>query len=191
MKPIDPLDAWMQTRNGGAYYFLAPDQSDMAIEDIARALSMQCRFNGHTEFFYSVAQHSVYVSQLLEEWGASREVVLCGLMHDASEAFLGDMVSPLKEMLPTYRFLEWQCHLAIAERFRLLKPWPEVVKDADLAMLDAERDALLKVAPHPWPRASMIEVPWDICEMTWQQAENLFLSRFRQLNPNFSQEDVF
>ena len=77
---------------------LHPD--DVNIVDIAHSLAMQCRFTGHTKVFYSVAQHSVLVSKLLERRGCDHATVLWGLMHDAAEAYLvGDVATPVKKSL--------------------------------------------------------------------------------------------
>ena len=77
---------------------LQPDQ--ILIEDIAHALSLQCRFNGHVKSFYSVAQHSLFVSVY------SNNASLFGLLHDAAEAYLGDLITPVKQKMPRYREYE-------------------------------------------------------------------------------------
>ena len=94
-------DIWIQTYTGKKFYPYAPKKEDVCIEDIAHALSMICRFNGHCKEFYSVAQHSYYVSVLCGDQREHR-VSYCqflaayGLMHDAAEAYLGDIPSPIK-----------------------------------------------------------------------------------------------
>jgi len=88
---------WIETYTGKLFYPLEPDIELIDIIDIAHALSMICRFNGHSDRFYSVAQHSVIVSNL-----ATPKNKLIGLLHDASEAYLTDVPRPLKPFLPDY-----------------------------------------------------------------------------------------
>lgn len=83
---------WIQTYSGKQFYPLRPDASLICIKDIAHALAMQCRYNGHSREFYSVAQHSVLVSN-----NVSRHYALWALLHDAGEAYLGDLVRPIKQ----------------------------------------------------------------------------------------------
>src|SRR6267378_1608096 len=83
--------AWIVTYSGLQFYHLAPTPEMVCIEDIAHALSQTCRWTGHTKFHYSVAQHSIYCSFLVPA-----EHALAALLHDASEAYLGDMNRPLK-----------------------------------------------------------------------------------------------
>lgn len=114
-----------------------PCPEDMHIEDIARALSQLCRFGGHTNRFYSVAEHSVLVYEVL---GPEHEA--WGLLHDACEAYLVDIPYPLK-MLPEfegYRLMEEKIQRAVAERFGLPWPMPEAVEHVDkrLAVLEME-----------------------------------------------------
>jgi len=85
----------VSTKSGRRVALLNPSPSQIVIGDIAHGLAHQCRFNGQTSKFYSVAQHSVLVASILP-----RELRLAGLLHDASETYLGDVVQPLKELLP-------------------------------------------------------------------------------------------
>ena len=82
---------WIQTMSGVIFYPLDPRPEEIRIEDIAHALSHQCRFAGHCREFYSVAEHSVRVSRELPQ-----EFMLWGLLHDASEAYLVDLPRPIK-----------------------------------------------------------------------------------------------
>jgi len=106
--------AWIQVYSGKRYYLLDPKIEDIEIKDIAHALSNICRFSGHTKTFYSVAQHSVIVGDLMVINNP-----LYGLLHDASEAYLGDITRPLKSLLPDYRLLEEITRNNIYKRFNL------------------------------------------------------------------------
>lgn len=135
----------MQTASGRAYYPGAPMSTDVDILDIAHALSNLCRFGGHCRRFYSVAEHSVLVSRVVPA-----EYALQGLLHDATEAYLVDVPRPLKHQLPQYGVFEATNWAAVAERFGL--PWElhESVKEADNAVLLAEKAQLLGPSPMPW-----------------------------------------
>lgn len=103
---------YLHTRTGRKIDITKVKPEDIEIEDIAHALSQICRFNGHTSCFYSVAQHSVRVSM-----SVAPPFALEGLLHDAAEAYLGDMVRPLKDLIPVYRRFEERFTKIIYERF--------------------------------------------------------------------------
>lgn len=126
---------YMLTFTGRHFRFDAFQPDDFDIRDIAHALSNVARFNGHTLTHYSVAQHSVFVSNLCLPEDA-RE----GLMHDAPEAYMGDMVGPLKRLavMHQFRVMEDRMWRALASKYRLRQQIPNSVKDADKTMLEAE-----------------------------------------------------
>jgi uncharacterized protein len=129
---------WMATRFGVKFYPLDPKSSEILPEDIAHALSNICRFGGHTKKFYSVAQHCVLVAQWITMNGGSREESAGGLLHDASEAYLGDVISPLKSFFPAYKVVEERAQEAIFKRFNLPVKMPAIVKKADQVILACE-----------------------------------------------------
>jgi hypothetical protein len=107
---------WIQTFTGKQFFPLEPDIELIDLMDIAHALSLQCRFAGHCRHFYSVGQHSLIVASL-----APPEYILEALLHDAAEAYLGDISRPVKAFMRDYRFAEFRLRLAIEERFSLKK----------------------------------------------------------------------
>ena len=111
--------------------------SDIEIIDIAHALSRQCRYNGHTEGFLSVARHSIWVAQRLQDRKYGRRTILTGLLHDAAEAYLGDMIRPLKHgsLGDGYKVVELALEEKIAEAFGLFSPLPDRVLEADRFVL--------------------------------------------------------
>lgn len=137
---------WVQTYKGHKFDFRDIQNSVIDLEDIAHSLSMQCRFNGHTKQFYSVADHSVNVSRTLPE-----EYALWGLLHDASEAYIGDLVRPLKQEMrhftPFYDQIEAEIQRHIYDHFGLVGPEPEIVRTHDNAWLLFERDHLFLTPP--------------------------------------------
>lgn len=169
---------WMQTFSGGKFYPLNPRAEDIILDDIARALSRICRFAGHTEQFYSVAQHSVYVSAMVP-----LEHAMCALMHDATEAYLVDVPRPLKKALPGYTVIEDNVWRVIAERFGLPEQIPDCVKEADNRVLMAEKNQLLKPGEE-WGFAEK-PAPIQIQRMTDDQAYLFFLRRFQFIARGF------
>lgn len=164
------------TRSGRTIDLFDPRPEDIHIGDIAHALSMQCRFVGHVSEFYSVAEHSVRVSFAVEEVAA-----LHALLHDASEAYLGDVSTPLKQTLPAYKALEQKMMRVIYAAFELdYGLWQHQVKQADLSVTHAECRDLM---PHGYtygvetvkPDSNLI-VPW-----TQDEARRVFLARFSAL----------
>ncbi len=120
---------------------------DIDIADIAHSLARQGRFNGHTTGFISVADHCVRVHDMLYEDGYGPE----GLMHDAAEAYLGDIIRPLKYsgQVDGYFVAEEVAERAIAERFGLRWPWPPQVHEADDAACRDELDRLWGIVGDP------------------------------------------
>jgi len=119
--------AWMQTTTGKRFFPLDPRASEVCIQDISHALSNIGRFNGHTRRFYSVAQHSVLVSRYMPD-----HLKLLGLLHDATEAYIGDMIRPLKVYDEFFGDVEdgiWQAvkkHFGLevsADDWAILKHW--------------------------------------------------------------------
>lgn len=116
---------------------------DIDLDDIAHALSSICRFGGHTRHFYSVAQHSVYVAEYVCHRDPENHVrQKTALLHDAVEAYLGDLVRPLKRRpeMAVYLEVETELEQVIAKKFGLEWPFPEIVHIADNAVLQAELD---------------------------------------------------
>lgn len=162
------MSGYIETYTGKAFFPLAPATEDIDIRDIVRALSHQCRFSGHARQFYSVAEHSVRVALLLGRAGHDRKTRMWGLLHDASEAYLVDVPSPLK-VLPefeVYREAEKRLMVCICERFGLDYVEPACVRIADLVLLATEARDLMPFRPEHWanlPYPPMREtiVPWS------------------------------
>ena len=149
--------------------------------DIAHALSNLCRFGGHCAGFYSVAQHSVLVSQVCERMAPEDPgAVLWGLLHDAPEAYLADVPRPVKPFLAGYAELEERILVTVAKRFALPWPIPEVVKRIDNALLADEMEQLMSPPPADW---SLTEPKLGITidPMPPSEAKQIFLARFAAL----------
>lgn len=166
---------WMQTYSGQMFWPVDPSADEVRIEDIAHALSLTCRYAGHCERFYSVAEHSVLVS-----WVVPREDALAGLLHDATEAYCADVVRPLKPYLAGYKEIEDRIWHAIAVRFGLPLDLPPSVKLADNAVLLAEQRQIMKAPPAAW---SIPGKPADVTVIGFapEEAKLRFLARFEEL----------
>ena len=162
---------WFQTYHSGIFDFAAPSAEHLSLEVIAHALSMQCRYNGHCERFYSVAEHSVHVMARVAElrpldWTARR----VALLHDASEAVLGDIPSPLKRTgtFDEYRRLEREVQGMILDKFLgFVTPADEIraaVKLADMELLATEKAQIMAAEPRDW---GLLPDPLDVTIFGW------------------------
>jgi 5'-deoxynucleotidase YfbR-like HD superfamily hydrolase len=146
---------WIRTYpSGEAFDLLNVNPDSLQLTDIVQALSHICRFGGHTKEFYSVLQHSVLVGEIVFGLGAVLEMPLpdmaklirTALLHDASEAYIGDLVRPLKrasDLGPIFKQIEDPLQRAISEKFGLLWPFPEIIHKADdIALMTEARDLL-------------------------------------------------
>lgn len=165
---------WMQTYQGRQFWPLDPRPEEVYTMDIAQALSMSCRYSGQCLRFYSVAEHCVHVAR-----AAPEPLKLTALMHDASEAYLSDVIRPIKAHLSNYLTIEAELERVIALRFGLAWPMPAEVKRLDTAILADERDQVMAPPPAPWPQIPGIE-PLGVTLQFWtpEQAKREFLWAF-------------
>jgi|SRR6187549_2503943 len=137
--------SWILTHSGKKVDPFNPNPNDIVISDIIHALSNICRFSGHTRRFYSVAEHSIFVSQHVDE-----EFKLTALLHDAAEAYLLDVPTPIKQLFPAYKEAEDRMLEIIMKKFGGLWPIPEAVKQEDERMLATEAVYLLDANIAEW-----------------------------------------
>lgn len=166
---------WIQTCSGRQFWPMDPRPEDIHPEDIAHALSMLCRYAGHCNRFYSVAEHCCLLHDVAE-----RQDRPWALLHDASEAYLADVPRPVKPFLPGYAEAEAVVMRAVAARFRLL-PFtePASVKELDGRILVDEAQQNMSVPPAAWDdTGSALGVTLQL----WSppRAETEFLRRFQE-----------
>jgi hypothetical protein len=172
----DRKGVYVSTYTGGRFYPEDPRAEDMNLTDIAHSLSMQCRFNGHTNRFYSVAQHCVLAVRELytqnEKLPPSNQMMLTMLLHDGPEAWIGDLVRPIKMISPKFRVMEHEIATVLAQKFGLIYPYPKRVYDIDDRMQVTEMMQLLPdTAANSTHIRSLGAKPLDIKIDPWSAGE--------------------
>ena len=167
------------TYTGVDFDFRNPTADQVDISDIGHSLSMQCRFNGHCSDFYSVAEHSCLVARILESMKQPKVVVFEGLLHDAAEAYLTDIPSPIKEVLINYPVYEREVDRTIRKKYGLPETMTPIVKTADCIALATEKRDIIP-ADHDW---GLIQEPADfsIDCLSPKEAKIIFLNMFDKL----------
>lgn len=162
------------TVKGRMFNFAHPGEFEYDIEEIAHALSNVCRFSGHVAKLYSVAQHSVLVSAMVKPGYA-----LEGLLHDATEAFLGDVSTPLKQCLPEYIAIEHAVDHAIRQQFGLPKRESDEVKTADRRILATEFRDLMPLSGVNLP--DVLPYVFNITPWTAEYSRDIFIETFKAI----------
>lgn len=178
---------WMLTHSRRQVWPLALKHQDVNLKDIAASLSKQCRYNGHVDRFYSVAEHSVRISYALQQKGHDTMTALIGLHHDDSECWLGDQIKPLKNAMEqkgfSFKPFELEIEQKVSERFGLTWPWPEVIHEFDRKIVRDEKEQLKQGGPEwdafgiPAEGLGITLECWD-----WQKAERMFIARHHELS---------
>lgn len=193
---------WIQTYSKRTFRLDGPDHRDVQLGDISHALASICRFNGHTlwrdesRFPYSVAQHSVLVSRIVEritdiqaERYAGLNLPLLALLHDAHEAYVGDMATPMKELLgDAWTRIEERAEEAVRMHFQLtVRPSQlPIVKEADRIALATEARDLLAGGPIGWTCELPEPDALHIVPISASAARELFLTRYWELDREFA-----
>lgn len=173
------FDGLFNAASGKLINIREPEVDMIDIADIAHSLSMICRFGGHSNRFYSVAQHCVIVSAM-----APVEIGFEALMHDATEAYLGDVIKPLKIIIgKSYKELEERFMNQIIKRFDLDCANLEQVKKYDMDALVLEHEFLQKDNWHLWKETmERLYIPL-YQQHAWSPdyAREMFLHQYRML----------
>lgn len=159
-----------------------PQPEAICIEDIAHALSLLCRGNGHCRTFYSVGQHCLACAREAEARGYSPKVVLAALLHDASECYLSDVPHPYKAAMPEYVREEDRIMTLIYEKFLGSQPTAEEaaqVKDIDRALMFSDLEALLHGVHHPEAENLLLKVDYTV--RPFSQVEEEYLALYKKL----------
>ncbi|HMJ16553.1 MAG TPA: hypothetical protein VK524_34300 [Polyangiaceae bacterium] len=154
---------------------LDPRPEEVHVSDIAHSLSLQCRFAGHCREFYSVGNHCLLASHIVDP-----SYALDALLHDAAEAYLSDLCAPVKWLLPEYKTLEARVFAAIATRFGISPVTPAEVKHVDMILLATEARDLMAPPPEPWMQLPE-PLPTRIEPMSSREAKLQFIERYHEL----------
>jgi hypothetical protein len=180
---MNPSEPYIETASGTAFHFDDPPAEEILIDDVAHALSHICRFNGHTQRFYSVAEHSLLIARWLERQGHPPLVCYTGLLHDAAEAYINDLPRPIKYAMPEYRAMEKTIELAVAVRFGTTYPVPPVIKEADARIiLDERRSVMNPRSRNKWVVDDL--EPLGVMVVGWEPgvAKSHFLNEYHRLS---------
>lgn len=180
-------DGWVGTNSGKQIGLSSVDLNEIDIKDIARGLANSCRFTGQVEHWYSVAEHCIRVAEILP-----KHLKFIGLMHDAAEAYIADMSSPVKRLMGhVYKDVEDIIARAIGEKYGLgdrLVFLPKAVKDADRILLMTERDYLQAKPRNDWGEEyeDSVRLPdFERWYDTPQDAYKAYLTRFNEYSKEF------
>ena len=157
---------------------------DICIEDIAHSLSMQCRYNGHINQFYSVAEHSYLVNKLvgLQTKEIDYKLLLTALLHDATEAYIGDIIRPIKIAIPELAHIEQIIWKQIAIKFDLPKIMPEEILESDHVLLEIEKAFFRKTDKEKVSLELIFTVTPSLKNcLSPEQAELKFLEQYHRL----------
>jgi hypothetical protein len=185
-QPYDAIPAdlgpWITTVSGKRFFYEHPEDFAFDPEDIAYALSNICRFAGHTRAFYSVAQHCVLVSEIVPP-----SLALQGLLHDAAEAYTGDVVGPLKSLLPDFKFeIEVPTEEALFGQLGVPFEMNPMVKVADLMALATEIRDLMPAPTLMWSQGLPPPIMRRIVAWSPRHARERWLAKWATLQPRTS-----
>jgi len=179
---MNRIGDWVETYTGRRFWPLDPRPEEVCIEDIAHALSLVCRFNGHCKHFYSVAHHSLLCAVLASYREYNYRIRLLALLHDAAEAYASDIMRPIKPFINGYIEIENKIYDAILESFGIRKATEKekaIVDELDTIMLATEAKQIMpfkgwKSLPYP-PDEKII-----ISNTAPGMMENVFNARFKK-----------
>ena len=173
------MDDFISTVSVPKFHFLNPVAEEIHIFDIAHALSLTCRFGGHSSVFYSVAEHSIILASILESAKAEPLTLLAALLHDAEEAYFPDIPTPIRAQMPEAKAMYEELRAVILNKFNLWEAdWARVeAVDRRLCITEAKALGLWN---EDWENAGQsLDVRLHLWSST--DAEQLFLNNFQQL----------
>lgn len=171
-------NAVIQTFTGEMFDIFDPVGAKIHVKDISHALSMLCRYGGHSREFYSVAEHSVLMAQYFVD-RKQQDLAKAALFHDATEAYMGDLVRPIKLQMPMYRDVEEKLRLVIFRGAGLPEEMPEEIKHADLRICNDEREMLMLA--RTWSIDDLEPLGVEVQCWTHVQAEQAWLDTYWRL----------
>jgi len=178
-------DGWFECFTGTKFYFGDPRPPMYRLDDIVQSLSKQCRYNGHTTKFYSVAEHCCHLYDWTKENRDSPTMkdLRTILMHDAGEAYVTDVPRPLKVKLSNYKEFEVAVETVLAQVYDLHWPMPSWVKDLDTRILVDERAQVMNPSKNDWGVDGIEPLGVRIKGWHWRAAASQFRRRFYECMP--------
>jgi len=179
------MNGFIQLQGGDTFFdFDLPSRSHFTVEDIAHGLSNMCRYSGQCKTFYSVAEHSLRVAEEMRQSSKSPKAQMIGLLHDASEAFIADIPTPAKRLLPQYQALEERVMDTIMTKlgFPDHRDYELIWKPFDSALLMTEMNSLFdRPARDGWTTWNPNHSYYPLKAMTQLEAKEKFLERYYKL----------
>lgn len=177
-------DLWIETYTGERFDILKYTAEDIRIEDIAHSLSLTCRYTGHCKYHYSVAQHSMLVASiiasdylpLIKSKADQTATLLLALLHDATEAYLGDMVV-IKWLVPQIKEIEAKLDGVIQAKFKTARGDAGYVREADMIALAVEASNLMKSGGKDWPILPKVK-PNDFSYLVYEEEPSVMEAKF-------------
>lgn len=168
------MDNWIRLYSGGKFSFLHPKSSQIHIKDIVHCLSLIQRYNAHTKIPYSVLNHLIICHDYAPEKYKKE-----ALSHDFSEAYLCDIPSPLKILIPQYKEIELRVEKVMAKKFNLVFPFPSEIKIIDLTVRATEQRDLMRGKDYKYS----LYLPYDkkIKPLSTEKCKEEFMKRFNKL----------
>jgi len=174
-------DTWIETITGRQFSYLKPT---FDIGEIAHALGNICRFTGQCRRFYSVAEHSILVSRIMEDQRLGDPME--GLLHDGVEAYLADVAAPAKSVLKDYKALDAALDKAMRKEFLVAETKSDGCVKADWLALFLEARELMPTKGKNWLgppglREEAWQLPYAICCWTPEDATSRFMDRMTDI----------
>lgn len=184
--------SYITTYTGRHFDPTCPEREKIDIRDIAHALSLTCRGNGHVKTFFSVGQHCVHCALEAEARGYSRRLVLACLLHDASECYMSDVPRPVKETMPQYKAVEERLLEQVYIKYlgsSLTDEEEKQVKQIDNDMLYYDLLYLLNEKTEQDAPVMATDFSYEV--LSFEQVERRFLELFARLEERAGEERLF
>lgn len=175
------MPEYITTYGGTHFYVTAPQPQDVHIRDIAHALSLICRGNGHVKTFFSVGQHCIFCAREAEARGLGARMALICLLHDASECYMSDVPRPFKKSLPAYQTQEEQLLNVIYAKYLGALPTPQeqtLLKQIDDDLLYYDLRELLNEPQNGTPPELKFPISYEVLPFSY--VEETYLRLFHR-----------
>lgn len=171
-------EPYMEVYDGSQFTVGSVEENEYRINTIAHSLSNICRYGGHSKKFYSVAEHSIIMADHVYDTTGDKVLAYEALMHDAAEAYMGDIPRPLKYRLPDYLDTLAKVEKSIAEKFNFPYPTSKSIKELDARMIKTERKQVMRPSGNKWFHDSLEPLNIRVHFQTPVEAKECFLDAY-------------